>query len=119
MHPDCSVINATALKRAIANLRTYDFVGVTEKHSQSLELAHATFPTHFSWVATLLKQNATVHVNVNKKRSRTIDPDVREALMAIGHDHVLYQEARVLFARQWHCYRLHSTHRAMTDQSAG
>ena len=107
MHPDCAVIDATALKRAIANLRTYCFVGLTEKHFASVELAYQLLPTHFSWAASLLANNETVRANVNTRRSRVIDPDVQATLLGVGHDHVLYKEAQRLFAHQQHCQRQH------------
>jgi hypothetical protein len=80
------------LEQAIANL-CYGVVGLTEEHTQSIELAHASFPKLFSLAL------------VNKTRSRTIDPDVREGLIGIAYDHALYREAQAEFARQWHCYQ--------------
>ena len=104
LHPDCAVIDARALKRAIANLRTYHVVGLTEKHFASMQLAYKLLPTHVGLASKYLKRNESVRANVNEKRSRVIDPDVQAALLRIGHDHELYKEAQRLFAHQRYCH---------------
>eukprot|EP00045_Choanoeca_perplexa_P003691 m.32712 g.32712 ORF g.32712 m.32712 type:complete len:316 (-) comp12175_c0_seq1:177-1124(-) len=105
MHPECAVINGTALQRAIHNLASYHFVGLTERHTDSLHLAQHLLPTHFSAVPTLLAQNRPIRANVNKLRSGKIQPDVRDYLMGMGHDHELYKVAVNLFEKQWSCLR--------------
>jgi len=96
-------MDATAVKRAVANLRSYDLVGLAERHDETLATAQQLLPSHFSWVQKLLAQNKTLEHAANPHRSGDLADDVRATLLGIGHDHMLYREAEKLFAKQWVC----------------